>query len=230
MSEGYIDKDTCTFSSYRNQRLSVYILTFLTTVLMTGILVGQLNSATVDLLASTFASIVPGFSSNIWVPAILEEFTARTLPAIYTLLLFRLVSRGGRCYRIRDEAYRLGAIGAFAMGLTEFLIRPKFGSEVAYLAPLVMHMIAGTLNFGTFYRVFGDYEIEGRDVVAYTGALFIAIAIHFVFNTWVQTQREFWVSWTSTVGIPVTTLVVIAIGLIGADVIDEYLKSRAGWT
>jgi hypothetical protein len=241
MSEGYIDKDWCSFESYRRQRLFIYLLTFVGVASYTS-MAGYFNTGAIQLLSDLISSVSPRFNVNLWVPAIVEEIFLRLIPGIFILVIYEWIV-SNRCYRIPDEAFRLGAVGAFAMGIVELYIRIMLPSgiwmidvwnhpdyTVALLAPFVMHMFAATVNLGVFFRVFGDFDIESRDIVAYLGALLIGIAIHFVFNTWVQNQWAFWREWIRTFGTPVTLLVLLVLAIIGADVLDEYVKNREART
>lgn len=227
-----IDEEICTFASHRFQRTYVYITTFLMVVGMTSI-VGIFNGGMVEFLAATIPSITPGFYNNLWVPAVQEEVLTRLVPGAVTLLALYLMS-DHICYDVASEAYRLGAIGAFAMGVTELYVRimvpsgiwtpfvwkhPNF--HVSLLAPLVMHMIAGTIVLGTFYRV------RGQKLTAIFGGLAIGIAIHWVFNTWMQAQVWFWRAWSQEFGIPITLGVLLVLGLIVGDVLDAYLEDPA---
>lgn len=195
----------CTVRHRENQTFLFYFMAVVLGLFAPMAVAGTVNAILLDYLNAHFP-LVDGFYSNAWVAALAEPFTTKLLPAMLTVAIWRTVTiKEPKCLSFTDHRVRVGALIGLMMGIGEIYVKiwtslgqltTPFVWELpiwsnVYLAPVLLHVVNGIIIAGTFFTL-AETTWDRYDLIPLSGALLVAGAIHWTWNTWLVQQGWLW--------------------------------------
>lgn len=206
MAEIVEEGSLCSRTAAERELRTLYGLVFISTMIATALLAPGINRIALSALGF-------GLFDALWLPAILEEFTVRLIPAAAAYGTFLTTTRH-QCLRIRPHALRLGFVIGLTMGVLEVISKVLFFGtfSVGMLPVAVLHVFNGIVLSGAFFVAVSDQDLSDTDIVGILAMLLIAIATHLTWNVWFVSQDWFWDWWMGLTLVGGALIVSVTIG------------------